>query len=381
MIMGTDQSAYISIIYFFGLSIIAHFISRRSITEASAWKGLKRNLTTWPRFCVLLIFIDSWAFLFSSGFLTLAIGLEENVRSKFFIYAFLIEKVHIVWSNPGTPRFQSRTFILCFIALVAYVLIMILNLFGRIHFIHDDICVIGLQHWSALPLLSYDLLINFVLTGLFLWPLKFYAASLFALTSSTANIAVLSALEGKEPGWVCLACCSADVLVNAFAIYWATGLNSEGQRYTFTTFPEDSPAAGSPSLTTSPSFTVTTSHSRHIISPISPTSGRSAIGKVVYPRTMSPFGAGDNAPFGIVTTVHSHSFQSGPMIFSNGMCISHDGVSDYVPQEVEEEDCDSSHAASLTCEDEIIGAAFSDDSDPQQVDPTISFPRVAVART
>lgn len=55
------------------------------------------------------------------------------------------------------------------------------------------------------------------------------------------NIAVLAALRGQEPGWVCLASCALDVLINAFAVYWATGLNDQGarSRFTVTSFPED----------------------------------------------------------------------------------------------------------------------------------------------
>ena len=37
------------------------------------------------------------------------------------------------------------------------------------------------------------------------------AASLIGLTVSTVNMAVLTALNGKELGWVCLTSCATDV--------------------------------------------------------------------------------------------------------------------------------------------------------------------------
>ncbi|KAH8826428.1 hypothetical protein DL96DRAFT_1607964 [Flagelloscypha sp. PMI_526] len=410
--MTTDKSAYVSIIYFLGLSILSHFISRRSIPEASSWKGLKGNLTSWPRLCVLIIFIDSWAFLFASGFLTLAIGLEENhhvcsaaiymcivfyTTSKFFIYAFLIEKVHIVWSPPEARRFQSRPFVLCFIALIAYFVIIILNLFGRIHYIFNDLCIIGLQRWSALPLLAYDLIMNFVLTGLFVWPIKrnrtlnpmvkrvarrSFIASSFALTSSTTNIAVLGVLHGREPGWVCLACCSADVLVNAYAIYWATSLNLEGQQHNLTTFPQDNPGLTSASSMTSPSFTVTTTHSQHIISSISPTSTRLAIGKVVTPQVLPSLSMRENGQFDIVRTIQTHTFQPGLMVFSNGAHVLQNDGSDHVLPDIQEDDGSSVNASTLTADDEIINAAFVEEVENEgRIDYRIPFEETAVTRT
>ncbi|KAG6857416.1 hypothetical protein H0H87_004778 [Tephrocybe sp. NHM501043] len=36
------------------------------------------------------------------------------------------------------------------------------------------------------------------------------------------NISVLTALKGHELGWVCLGSCTADVVINALAIFWVT---------------------------------------------------------------------------------------------------------------------------------------------------------------
>lgn len=89
-----------ALVHFLGVTILAHLISRRTM--------LRGNFTlrdlSWPWICVLLIFIDSWLFIFTSGILILGFGLETNDTScsmgillciifygssKFFIYVFL----------------------------------------------------------------------------------------------------------------------------------------------------------------------------------------------------------------------------------------------------------------------------------------------------
>ena len=86
-------------IHLLGLTILAHLISRTILRGSFTLKGV-----SWPWICVLMIFIDSWLFVFASGLLILGVGLETNDgscatgiflcivfygTSKFFIYAFL----------------------------------------------------------------------------------------------------------------------------------------------------------------------------------------------------------------------------------------------------------------------------------------------------
>ncbi|KAJ7917225.1 hypothetical protein B0H13DRAFT_2444168 [Mycena leptocephala] len=73
----------------------------------------------------------------------------------------------------------------------------------------DGACVIGLKPTASLPLLSYDLLC-------------FLSAAVMALTTSTVNIAVLTIMKGHQFGWLCLASCGMDVILNAAALYWVT---------------------------------------------------------------------------------------------------------------------------------------------------------------
>lgn len=49
-------------------------------------------------------------------------------------------------------------------------------------------------------------------------------SSTVALTTSTTNIVILGVLGGTELGWLCLAACGVDVIVNALSIFWVTGI-------------------------------------------------------------------------------------------------------------------------------------------------------------
>jgi hypothetical protein len=49
---------------FTGITILTHFISRSVAAENLSWKALSR--LTWPRLCTLIVFLDSWLFLFAS---------------------------------------------------------------------------------------------------------------------------------------------------------------------------------------------------------------------------------------------------------------------------------------------------------------------------
>ncbi|KAF9078373.1 hypothetical protein BDP27DRAFT_1309489 [Rhodocollybia butyracea] len=243
------------LIYILGTSILTHCLSRRLLMEE--WSGVM--LMPWARICALLVFVDSWLFLFTSCILVFGIGLESKelvcamgiyiciifyATSKILIYSFLIEKVYLVWSPSAdnSRRLKSPIYIGCMVMLGIYSVVIALMIAGRIHFFDGEgICIIGLQRYSSFTLLAYDLLINVVLTVLFLWPvlranlanprlksvaIRTLVASAVALTTSTVNILVLSLLHGHERGWVCLGSCGADVIFNALAIFWVTSRGS-----------------------------------------------------------------------------------------------------------------------------------------------------------
>jgi hypothetical protein len=51
----------------------------------------------------------------------------------------------------------------------------------------------------------------------------FSSASTVALTTSAVNMLILTLMDGRQLGWVCLGACSTDVVVNALVLFWVTG--------------------------------------------------------------------------------------------------------------------------------------------------------------
>ncbi|KAF7337150.1 hypothetical protein MVEN_02153000 [Mycena venus] len=242
-----------ALVHLLGITLLTHFLSRRlsaeNLTSREAWARI-----SWPRLCILLVLLDSYLFMLSGGLLIFGVGLGRDglacgagiylcvifyTSSKFLIYAFLTEKVYIVWENGVRPRLKSPVYLICMGTVALYIAVILAMFFGRIAEFRsgDGACVIGLKPTASLPLLAYDLYINALLTSLFLWPLlrvKFanprlkrvatrtLVASIAALTTSTVNITVLTILHGRELGWLCLGSCGIDVVFNAAALFWVT---------------------------------------------------------------------------------------------------------------------------------------------------------------
>lgn len=251
------------LVHLLGVSILSFCFARRV--------GTIRSLTnlTWPRLCIILLFLDSWLFLFTSGILIFGVGLEFHeavcstgvfaciffyATSKLFVYFFLIERVHVVWMPAtGIKRFQSRVYIICFVTACAYAVVIGLMVVGRINYYRegDSVCVLGLRPISSYPLLIYDLYINIFLTCMFFLRLRrtrlnarlkkiathALMSAAVALTTSTTNIVILGVVGGTEIGWLCLLSCSVDVLINALSIFWVTGVISQ-QHSTFSVYSE-----------------------------------------------------------------------------------------------------------------------------------------------
>ncbi|KAJ7643592.1 hypothetical protein FB45DRAFT_895508 [Roridomyces roridus] len=263
--------ALIASIILLGVSILTLFFSRRlpELQEGSTTRQTWAR-PSWLRVCVLLIFLDSYCFVFASGILIFGVGLQRNsttcaaaiylcvlfyTSSKVLIYAFLTEKAFIVWDT-GRSRRRSPVYLVCVATIALYFAVILAVLFEHISEFRpgDTACVIGLKPTASLPLLCYDLCINILLTGLFLWPIirsahsstrlrrvamRTLVASGAALTTSTINIGVLTALKGRQLGWVCLASCGADVVFNAAAVFWVTARTSSSGSDSFSAHSSD----------------------------------------------------------------------------------------------------------------------------------------------
>ncbi|KAJ6517997.1 hypothetical protein C8R47DRAFT_1231786 [Mycena vitilis] len=246
--------AFVAILNLMGLTILTFFFSRRllgdGLTTRQAWSRL-----TWARASILLVFLDSYLFVFTAGMLMFGVGLQLNrtacwagiyicvlfyAQSKILIYAFLTEKVYIVWDTTR-PRMRSPVYLICMGTVVMYSVVIVLLIIGRIGEFRpgDGACVIGVKRSASIAVLAYDLFINVLLTSLFLWPLlrskhstarlrrvatRTLVASGVALTTSTVNVTVLTIMKGHQLGWLCLSSCSLDMISNAAALFWVTSV-------------------------------------------------------------------------------------------------------------------------------------------------------------
>ena len=92
-----------AVVHLLGVSVVSHLISRRLLVD-----GVQCSLrqASWPRLCVLIVFLDSYFFLFTAGILILGVGMTTSAAacslgiylcivfygtSKIFIYLFLSE--------------------------------------------------------------------------------------------------------------------------------------------------------------------------------------------------------------------------------------------------------------------------------------------------
>ncbi|KDQ61789.1 hypothetical protein JAAARDRAFT_522388 [Jaapia argillacea MUCL 33604] len=246
-----------ALVHFIGVSLLSHCLSRRISTEhINSFRSLRQ--LSWHRFCIVLLFVDSWLFLFTSGVVIFGAGLELDflvcnlgvyicivfyASSKVLIYCFLMERVYIVWS-PLAPkkRFETPIYLLCFFFLCLFAAVFVIVIIGRVaYFRSDGACVIGLKRASSITLLSYDLFINVFLTSLFLWPLlrthfpshairkvarRTAFAAVVALLTSAVNLVIVAIMRGKQLGWVCLGSCGTDIIINALVIFWVTSAAS-----------------------------------------------------------------------------------------------------------------------------------------------------------
>ena len=179
---------------------MSHFLSQRTTFRGLTLRGVRN--TSWPRICVVLLFINSWNFLIAASVITYGVGMTTSIAaciagnaicigfyalSKMFVYLFLAERVHVVWATPkgAYHRFHSKLYMLCIFSVVVYggitaVVIwgtyflssatqetgqLTCLLSGRVAYFRseDGECIIGLKSASALALLAFDVYVAVLL--------------------------------------------------------------------------------------------------------------------------------------------------------------------------------------------------------------------------
>ncbi|KAF2083799.1 hypothetical protein K490DRAFT_10317, partial [Saccharata proteae CBS 121410] len=236
------------------------------------------------RSIVVSLYVFGMCFILSAAIIQSGLGLTTHkdcysaiiiclvfyVGSKVMTYLFLVERAHCIRA-PYKRRHRDKVWLtgMC----------VVLGGFGAIavtafmwpvaQMSADGICRIGLPFKVTAPLLTYDIVINVALTGLFVWLLKPLLTfsrnshqkgktALFAnpknlvgdartverqeRTSNTlrklvfktivggtavmiptvANLGILFFMKGHEQGWLCLTICSLDITWAVVNVHWLT---------------------------------------------------------------------------------------------------------------------------------------------------------------
>ncbi|GAA5814702.1 hypothetical protein MFLAVUS_008201 [Mucor flavus] len=182
--------------------------------------------------------------------------------SKIVIYAWLIERVHLV-TAVKTVRMKTKMYKFHLLLLCPYIIIFVLMppfltiylklCFRNIYLEPNGSCTIGLQQIASIPLLVYDFIFNLYLTWLFMRPLtsigidprtdwktsrlyklakRTLVASVVCLSISFCNVLYVVISNGHQRGLVCLTMCTVDV--NVVTVHWVTTTKSSGNTRTKT---------------------------------------------------------------------------------------------------------------------------------------------------
>ncbi|KAH6614981.1 hypothetical protein C7974DRAFT_56898 [Boeremia exigua] len=190
------------------------------------------------------------------------------IMAKGWVYAFLVERVHVVRA-PFVPRSKDVIYMACLLpAMVMFTGISTNSYFWRVTAMHNDDgrCHFGIQPEASIPILVVNIVTNVSLTGMFFYLLRpvikvnGLSASLGPSRKSKveavaaqpvqnnsavqrniktllrksiigailielpvlANMAQFVVTGGKERGMACLTFCMADAFWDALVIHWLT---------------------------------------------------------------------------------------------------------------------------------------------------------------
>ncbi|ESK84976.1 hypothetical protein Moror_9197 [Moniliophthora roreri MCA 2997] len=176
------------------------------------WKHL-----TWGKACAFLVMVATWIFILVSGILMTGI-------SKALNYAFLVEKVYIVWSSGcSTPRFRTKVYKICSVSLLVYFGMAIDGFvrFRTSYITEEGGCVFGYKGIAAFLLETYNLVQNiaFALIG-----------TLGGVMMSSVNATALLVLGGVELAWMCMTFCVLEATINAWILDWVNSGSESSMR-------------------------------------------------------------------------------------------------------------------------------------------------------
>ena len=224
----------------------------------------------------LLVYILGILFAISAAVNVFGVGLigQQECRAaiiiclvfylgqKLMLYAFLVERTHVIRSR-NTPRYKNYIYMCGIVTIVCGFTVVATIAFMWAVAEYDSStgrCEIGLPARVALPLLTYDIVINLLLTAVFLYYVRPYLngniiafffdkkpsgsalgiegevtgaeqvrgsitlpqmvlrkvirktfwGCILVMPSTVANMTVLAVMKGHQAGWMCLTLCTLD---------------------------------------------------------------------------------------------------------------------------------------------------------------------------
>lgn len=193
------------------------------------------------------------------------------IMAKGWVYAFLVERVHVVRA-PFVRRSKDKVYLACVVpAMAMYVAISLNSYFWRVTAMHesDGRCHFGITSHASIPILTVNVLTNVFLTGVFFYLLqpviKFHGMSSLSAGFTrknkskkecsgiqparidsavqrnirillwksiigailielpvAANMIQFLLTGGRELGMMCLTFCMADAFWDVLVIHWLT---------------------------------------------------------------------------------------------------------------------------------------------------------------
>ncbi|ORY75968.1 hypothetical protein BCR35DRAFT_353491 [Leucosporidium creatinivorum] len=221
----------------------------------NSWRGMSV-----PKVALLLVLLNTLAFVFSAALMALGVGTSLNAASceatiwmcilwysaaKVCITFFLVERVHIVHGQQQPSRLKNKIYLSNCLLLLGWTGVFLFLIISHKTSIRpsDGQCSFFISRYSSLAAGLLDMVIILYLSLLFALPLyrgrwanpeirrlaiRSLAASLVSMASTTANMFWTTfGARGHQVPYLCLALCTADCLVNAGVLFFITSSDSK----------------------------------------------------------------------------------------------------------------------------------------------------------
>lgn len=242
-------SAFSTCLSMLSLLVLGAMVAQRT----PAWRNMLKGDVPAARVATFLMLVTSILYIFTASLVLGGVGATFSPTAckaagwscfalyglvKVWIAWFLIERVHIVLGN-GQSRRSSKLYLVN-TSIIGCWMVAVLIFLVHIEF-HirpsDDSCVMRAKQYGVLSVMSVDIFTEIYLSVLFVMPLlrgnwldpalksvalKSLCAAIIAMTSSTANLALLALFGWHEIMALCVITCCLDTMINVSGIFAVT---------------------------------------------------------------------------------------------------------------------------------------------------------------